>query len=83
MTETKTTARTATGNFLGFCSGCRVTVLVGEKFTTHAACGSWVTGAKEIKARNTDHECGAKCTSATGPNCDCTCAGQRHGIDHR
>jgi hypothetical protein len=27
------------------------------------------------------HECGARCTSATGPNCDCRCRGQNHGRD--
>ena len=30
-----------------------------------------------------DHNCGARCTSATGPNCECSCAGQRHGLDLR
>jgi hypothetical protein len=27
------------------------------------------------------HECGARCTSATGPNCDCRCKGENHGRD--
>lgn len=25
------------------------------------------------------HECGPKCTSATGPNCECKCEGLNHG----
>lgn len=25
------------------------------------------------------HECGARCTNATGPNCDCRCKGKNHG----
>ncbi len=35
-----------------------------------------VEGTKRSK-----HECGARCTSATGPNCDCRCRGQNHGRD--
>jgi hypothetical protein len=31
-------------------------------------------GKKESK-----HECGARCTNATGPSCDCRCKGARHG----
>lgn len=26
--------------------------------------------------------CNAKCTSATGPNCDCSCGGSNHGAAH-
>ena len=33
-----------------------------------------VEGSKRSK-----HECGARCTNATGPNCDCRCRGQNHG----
>lgn len=29
--------------------------------------------------KNSKHECGARCTSATGPNCDCRCRGKNHG----
>lgn len=25
------------------------------------------------------HECGARCTNATGPSCDCRCKGKNHG----
>jgi hypothetical protein len=32
-------------------------------------------------SRRSKHECGARCTSATGPNCDCRCRGQNHGRD--
>ena len=27
-------------------------------------------------------QCGAKCISATGPNCECQCAGANHGAGH-
>lgn len=29
--------------------------------------------------KNSKHVCGARCTNATGPNCDCRCKGQNHG----
>ena len=29
-----------------------------------------------------DHECDARCTGATGPNCDCACGGENHGMAH-
>lgn len=29
--------------------------------------------------KKSKHECGARCTSATGPNCDCRCRGKNHG----
>jgi hypothetical protein len=31
-------------------------------------------GTKQSK-----HECGARCMSSTGPNCDCRCKGKNHG----
>ena len=37
---------------------------------------SVVEGTKRSK-----HECGTRCTSATGPSCDCRCRGQNHGRD--
>lgn len=48
-------------------------------------CGRWaytrpvVDGGKPDSKR---HTCGARCTSATGPNCDCRCRGANHGADH-
>lgn len=29
--------------------------------------------------KKSKHECGARCTNATGPNCDCRCKGRMHG----
>lgn len=29
--------------------------------------------------KNSKHACGARCTSSTGPNCDCRCRGANHG----
>ena len=27
------------------------------------------------------HKCGAKCRNAQGPNCECSCGGEFHGVD--
>ncbi len=42
----------------------------------HIALNRVMEGRKASK-----HECGARCTSATGPNCDCRCRGKNHGMD--
>jgi len=31
---------------------------------------------------NDNHKCDARCLNATGPNCDCSCAGANHGANH-
>lgn len=74
--------RTATGAYLGRCSGCKATVRTTEKFVQHT-CGAWITAYQPIRARVTAHQCGPRCTSALGPACDCTCGGREHGADHR
>jgi hypothetical protein len=35
-----------------------------------------------IKGFKTEHVCDARCTSAKGPNCECSCGGANHGKDH-
>jgi len=77
-----TATRTATGNFLGHCTGGCGTVKTAEKFVKHS-CGAWIVGYKPIKARMTETECGARCTSSIGPVCDCKCGGENHSKDHR
>jgi hypothetical protein len=42
----------------------------------HVALHRVIEGRKASK-----HQCGARCTSATGPNCDCRCRGENHGRD--
>ena len=27
------------------------------------------------------HKCGARCRNATGPNCECSCKGEFHGVN--
>ena len=75
------TTKTRTGSYIGTCSGCRIQVRTEERFVKHS-CGAWITNYKEIVARVTEHECGVKCTSATGPTCDCKCGGANHSSDH-
>lgn len=29
--------------------------------------------------KRSKHQCGARCTNATGPSCDCRCKGENHG----
>lgn len=84
MTTTAAAPRTATGTYIGKCSGCAAVVTVPEadRFGKHT-CGAWITGTRPIKARLTEHSCGPKCTSALGPTCDCTCGGENHAADHR
>lgn len=73
--------RTATGTYIGTCTGGCGKVKTSEKFVRHT-CGEWIVGYTEIKAKVTEHVCGPKCTSALGPNCDCVCGGRNHGADH-
>jgi hypothetical protein len=47
------------------------------------ACGA-LTPARVLSVTiKPDHKCGAKCTSALGATCDCSCGGEHHGSDHR
>lgn len=44
------------------------------------ACGKFCMLRKVTEGKkNSKHMCGSKCTSATGPNCDCRCKGANHG----
>lgn len=37
---------------------------------------------KRLHGRVSTEPCGAKCLSATGPNCECSCGGKNHGANH-
>ena len=40
-------------------------------------------GGKAIEGRlKADHPCDARCTGATGHNCECSCGGANHGLEH-
>ena len=41
-----------------------------------------VTRVVAFKTNNPSlHKCGAKCRNAHGPNCECSCKGEFHGVD--
>lgn len=45
-------------------------------------CGRWVFTRPVVDGGKPDskrHSCGARCTNATGPACDCRCRGANHG----
>lgn len=42
------------------------------------SCGRHATGVR-VKGFVTEHVCDARCTSAKGPNCECSCGGKNHG----
>jgi hypothetical protein len=46
------------------------------------ACGSYCDSGC-VKGFVTEHVCDARCTSATGFNCECQCGGKNHGADHQ
>lgn len=44
------------------------------------ACSRYVLLRKVTEGtKGSKHTCGARCTSSTGPNCDCRCKGANHG----
>lgn len=44
-------------------------------------CGKHAAGTR-IKAVVTNHVCDARCTSATGHQCECQCGGKNHGAQY-
>lgn len=47
--------------------------------------GRWVFARRVFDGGRPDskrHTCGARCTNATGPSCDCRCRGANHGSGH-
>lgn len=42
-------------------------------------CGGYVSVRQVVGHLAPEVKCGAKCRNATGPNCDCACAGKNHG----
>lgn len=66
---------------------------VRQVSTTHDHIAATVDGAcpdhgavevrvSPIRGTVTDHECDSRCTSAKGPNCECSCGGANHGAAH-
>lgn len=38
--------------------------------------------ANPVKGRPSNKKCDARCTGATGHNCECQCGGKNHGADY-
>jgi phage terminase large subunit GpA-like protein len=60
-------------------SGRRISASDSNEWTC-PKCGrwEWVKGGT-VNGTVSDHKCGAKCLSAIGPNCECSCGGANHG----
>lgn len=59
-------------------TGCTVTYGIKKDYTEPAR----IT-CKRIEGVYSDSvKCNAKCMNATGPNCECQCAGENHGAGH-
>lgn len=42
-------------------------------------CGTEHARGNMVKGFTTEHVCDARCTNATGSNCECSCGGKNHG----
>lgn len=48
------------------------------------ACGGWSVEARTVKGVYVANKrCDARCESATGVRCECSCSGQNHGASHQ
>lgn len=45
-------------------------------------CKAHKTTSNAVVGTQTETKCDARCTSAKGHNCECSCGGKNHGIDH-
>lgn len=54
----------------------------GTATTIDCPCGARVE-CRKVKGVRTETPCGDKCLSATGPVCECSCAGRNHGTNNR
>jgi hypothetical protein len=45
-------------------------------------CGRALTTWKQVQGKASARKCSARCTNATGPDCECECVGRNHGSDH-
>lgn len=75
------------GRAIGRCRTCR-TVNVWESATDTFAprtvkceCGTTVK-VNQVFGSESGKACDARCTGATGHDCECSCGGENHGADH-
>ena len=87
-----TETRRPTGSYLFRCSAKHATYFATlaeleahqDRMRAASKCGCGRPARRvAIEARVTETRCGARCTSALGPSCDCECGGREHGSDHR
>jgi hypothetical protein len=58
---------------------------IGHSIDVSRDCGAcgWQCGWTVVTGRtNPDRKCDARCTNATGHNCECACGGKNHGAGH-
>ncbi len=55
-----------------------------NQYISHARCGDHFVKVSQVfeGTKGSKHTCGARCTNATGPSCDCRCKGANHGSGH-
>ena len=61
-------------------SGKRVFASDSYEWTCPKCNSQCVTG-NTVQGFISEHKCGAKCLSAIGPNCECSCGGTNHGTN--
>jgi hypothetical protein len=63
------------------CGGGRPTVYGGDiEMGICATCHKMMSFGTLKAFVNPDHKCDARCTSARGHNCECSCGGVNHGV---
>jgi hypothetical protein len=70
---------------LGRCRTCKRAHRIdglGWRPAVTCTCGATVKLAVVQGWESPDVKCGALCRNATGPSCDCSCAGANHGSNH-
>lgn len=78
--------------WIGRCPACKAVVKIEEsdpRYGWHIAhrrvssCGCTPLGTnvvvKMVTGTVSDRKCDARCQSAKGPNCECSCGGENHG----
>lgn len=45
-------------------------------------CGKWLIGRAIVGKYNAEKGCDGRCMGATGPNCECACGGENHGLSY-
>lgn len=72
--------------WIGKCSHCKTIARFTEKpaaqYVRCPKCRIFTMYTKPLVARVTEKRCDARCSSATSSECNCSCGGRNHGVDH-